>query len=40
MLIKKIISITLIVIDKLNNNGVILADNVLWSGKVNEKQQD
>lgn len=23
-----------LVIDKLNNNGVILADNVLWSGKV------
>lgn len=29
------------IIDKLNKNGVILADNVLWSGKVNdERQQD
>ena len=30
-----------LVIDKLNNNGVILADNVLWSGKViNSKDHD
>jgi len=29
------------IIDKLNKNGVILADNVLWSGKVNdERHQD
>ena len=29
------------IIDKLNKNGVILADNVLWSGKViDKKQQD
>ena len=29
------------IIDKMNKNGVILADNVLWSGKVNdERQQD
>jgi len=29
------------IIDKLNTNGVILADNVLWSGKVtDERQQD
>ena len=29
-----------LVIDKLNNNGVILADNVLWSGKVINKKKD
>lgn len=29
------------IIDKLNKNGVILADNVLWNGKVNdERHQD
>jgi predicted O-methyltransferase YrrM len=29
------------IIDKLNKNGVILADNVLWSGKViDDKQKD
>ena len=29
------------IINKLNKKGVILADNVLWSGKVaDEKQQD
>ena len=27
------------IIDKLNKNGVILADNVLWSGKVIDKNQ-
>ena len=29
-----------LVFDKLNRGGVILADNVLWSGKVVEKKQD
>jgi len=29
-----------LVIDKLNPNGIILADNVLWSGKVVDKNKD
>lgn len=29
-----------LVIDKLNSGGIILADNVLWSGKVLENNQD
>ena len=29
-----------LVIDKVRNGGIILADNVLWSGKIIDEQKD